>query len=1246
MEIKLTLSQFTLLQVQGDCLDNPAPFQQQQPRGKSMEEELSKYHDLLLRFPPEPLKEAKEYDRFLNPFFEATKKDITVISAALWKLRTALSRVKSLMRYYTWWRRTKLGNILQKIDGLASEIDVWCNGNRHGDDKTFHLRKLLENVSLLEDLLDDIEYTQLKHYKANVKMMRRLTSSLTLKLALIMKLRKLKELLQNMDDVIKELFEDFGPLITESTACGASPSASGNAKNETYVLLQKDKRLDVSGFISGDNDEELVMKLLDKGDLVVPYDISHETKNGRLRVHEIFHDRVVADHFELLIHVRSSDRHLITITTEKTISASILKMMNSSAANIEEPLTTQSGVECRCRSQKKVREDSLPGKESKSGKFQGGDVKEAQEFIEKNINNKKLLLVLDDVLEDQLPELDDLLSAVSCSSLESRVIITSQSSEVLKSVSGIKFLHQRNIQHDIFWRFFESFAFGGVNKAEHQMLEQIGKNIAEQLKEFPLAAKMVGKMLNARLDYRFWETISQKVLTSINKMDCRQHQLLALLKLCYNELTGPLSLCFQYCSLFPNDWTFTPESLVQLWLSQGFLTTMGGNCSNGEKTIEEVGRGYFDELHSRSFFEKMAYDGDRSFYMLHTSVHCLAQIVAGEEYMRIDSHFNQPNNSQHVRHLSIKSTSLPTLFNVDTLFNLRTLIIFGPVNSNANDVLSHILDKLTRIRTLDLAGCSISNLPKLGTDIRKHLCYLSCYDTGLEILPNEFTQLLHLQVLNIQGCRLQKLPQKMNRLCNLRHVTGPTLLTSTIHRIGKLKALQELEEFPVSKKQSIQQLGGIKDLGGAISITNLEKVKDAKADKAKLYDKRKLNSLKLEWSSPMEGSSQICGYNTLRNQIQSSTKVLEHLKPPSSVTDLEINGYIGFTSPSWFTSTVLNNIVDLKLLNCVNWDKLPPLGELPLLKSLKMENWDGIKSIGKEFYSTREASMSGKFPNLEELCLEDMPELEVWDDCDQCFANLQRLVIRNCSKLRSIPLLKSSELTEICLEEVGLVDLPLSMVYDHSSISLNDLLLSKSVTRLDVRRCPNLTNIGVKHGNVSYLPSCLLYLFIIGCGEIKKICFRTQVSLQELHIEGCSQIEVTLFQGELPSVHTIHTDMIPLLDNLCNHLVCLKVLVIQNSDISSLDKLFEITLHGPLFKTLKKLCLIKCQNITSLPNDIKKFSSLKSLQLKQCNKISSLPHLPLNLDEICIDECPLLKERYHEDGPDWIKISHIPYKSF
>lgn len=177
----------------------------------------------------------------------------------------------------------------------------------------------------------------------------------------------------------------------------------------------------------------------------------------------------------------------------------------------------------------------------------------------------------------------------------------------------------------------------------------------------------------------------------------------------------------------------------------------------------------------------------------------------------------------------------------------------------------------------------------------------------------------------------------------------------------------------------------------------------------------------------------------------------------------------------------------------------------------------------------------------------------------------------------------------------------------------------------------------------------LSFHFGVACKNIEHIGFKDPIFLEELHIDGCEnlmKLAINNVEGDLTTLRTVHLDNISLLIPYCKQLVSLEELVIdgKGQTIDSLDELPN--------SSIRKLCLIRCQNESFFtkgeykerPKDMEEFKSLKCLHLKQCYKMKSLPYLPYNLDELRIDECPLLEKHCRRDGPGLSSISHVPYK--
>ena len=298
-------------------------------------------------------------------------------------------------------------------------------------------------------------------------------------------------------------------------------------------------------------------------------------------------------------------------------------------------------------------------------------------------------------------------------------------------------------------------------------LEAIGREIVDMCQGVPLAIRSIGSMLYFKETEFEWSSVKNNLLANVTQ----GNNIFSILKLSYDNLPTHLKSCFTYCSLFPKDYEMDKETIIQLWMAQGFIPS-----SNGNQQLEDVGDEYFNDLLWRSFFEEVI---TKPFgmlrYKMHDLIHDLAQSIAGEECKLVN--FDAKNINEKIRHVScpfsIDSSFIETLRSSVKGYKIRTFLQTSNWTFHAiqdESMLNTFILSFKSLRALDFRGLKITRVPNsIGKLI--HLKYLVLTCCSLETLLDSITRLWNLQTLKLEECRkLKELPKNIKALVNLRHL--------------------------------------------------------------------------------------------------------------------------------------------------------------------------------------------------------------------------------------------------------------------------------------------------------------------------------------------------------------------------------------------------------------------------------------------------------------------------------------------
>ncbi|KAF5775812.1 putative virus X resistance protein-like, coiled-coil [Helianthus annuus] len=873
------------------------------------------------------------------------------------------------------------------------------------------------------------------------------------------------------------------------------------------------------------------------------------------------------------------------------------------------------------------------------------DLDKLQIAIVEHFKGKRFLLVVDDVWSENYSDWENLVRPFHSCAPGSRIIMTTRKGQLLKQIGFHNVDRLKSLSSEDALRLFAVNALGVDNFDSHMTLKLQGEGIVKKCGCLPLALKAIGRLLRTKTDREDWDEVLNSEIwdveigsTTENGKDVENRgKIVPALRISYHELSADLKQLFAYCSLFPKDFLFDKEELVSLWMAEGFL--------NPSESPERLGRGYFEILFSRSFFQHAP--NDESLFIMHDLMNDLATFVAGEFFLRFDNHTKTKTEAlAKYRHMSFTREKYVGYQKFEAFKGAKSLRTFLAVSLGVNKgwgycylsskILNDLLPELTLLRVLSLSCFEISEVPEfIGT--LKHLRYLNLSRTNIKELPENVGNLYNLQTLIVSECLgLTKLPKSFLNLKRLRHLDiRYTPLEKLPLGIGELESLQTLTKIIIEGDDgfAINELKGLTNLHGKVSIEGLHKVQSAKDAREANLSLKRITGLELQWVDVFDGSRM----DTLEEEV------LNELKPNSdTLKTLSIVSYGGTQISNWVGDRSFHELVNVSIRGCRKCASLPPFGLLPSLKRLLIRGMDEVKIIGLELTGND----VNAFRSLEVLTFEDMSGWEGWSTINEgsaaVFPCLKELYVKKCPQLINVSLQALPSLKVLEIDTCG------------DGVLTSLVQVASSVTKLRISSILGLTY-EVWRGVIRYLKE-VEELSIWGCDEIKYLweseteASKLLVRLKELSLHRCSGL-VSLEEKEeddnfgsstsLLSLRSLKVYSCSSIKRLCcpNSIESLEIIgcsiitdvylpkeggnKLKSVRIGDCDKL-EGKINNTSMPMLETLYIRAWENLRSI-SELSNSTHLTKLDIDCCPHIVSLPELQLsNLTFLSINDCKRL----------------------
>ncbi|XP_056161670.1 putative disease resistance protein RGA4 [Syzygium oleosum] len=338
-------------------------------------------------------------------------------------------------------------------------------------------------------------------------------------------------------------------------------------------------------------------------------------------------------------------------------------------------------------------------------------MEQLQSELRKEIDGKRYLLVLDDLWNEEPENWLSLKRLLVGGARGSKILITTRLPSIATITDAAQSHHLGGLSDSLSLDLLMQMAYRKEEEVQDPEMLDIAKEIVRKCSGVPLVVRTVGTLLSFKKTKLEWLTFKDYELPDVSQ---RADKITSVLRLSYDYLPSHLKQCFAFCSLFPKDYEIKKQTLVNLWVAEGFIRP-----SNRSQHLEDIAHGYFMDLLRSNFFQD--FQEYKETCKMHDLMHDLACVVAGNECgVAFD---DTKSINERARHLCVGDLPISHL----KASPLRTYLSLMRRPISEVD-LRQLIQSFKRLRVLDLHTTYVEKVPRSICKL-KHLTYLDLSGT-------------------------------------------------------------------------------------------------------------------------------------------------------------------------------------------------------------------------------------------------------------------------------------------------------------------------------------------------------------------------------------------------------------------------------------------------------------------------------------------------------------------------------------